>query len=144
MGLLKHVTLPLLALLHSFVAFTSIVGDRSSLPTIFDWPSPSENEDESMYVNHAFGILGGFHVAFAFGAIMGILREDAHFRAILAIMELIVWGYGGYDAMRLGFPCVFAYVASGLSAVSLIVHMMEPGIFTKDKGDADNNNKKAT
>mmetsp|Transcript_23937 Transcript_23937/g.35029 ORF Transcript_23937/g.35029 Transcript_23937/m.35029 type:complete len:143 (-) Transcript_23937:214-642(-) len=135
MGLLKHVTLPLLALLHSFVAFTAIVGDRGSLPSIFDWPVPLDNEDSSLYVKHAFGIIGGFHAAFAFATIVGVLHEDAHFRAILATMELIIWGNGGLDAMFMGFPCAFAYVASGLAAVSLVIHMMEPGIFTKDKGD---------
>lgn len=132
MGLLKHVVLPLLALMHSWMALTTIFGDRSSIPIKLDWP-PSSSEELTPYELHALGIIGGFELAFAFGAIMGIVRENSHFRAVFTTMELVLWLYRAIDANSLGFPYVFVYAMSALSAIGLAVHMNEPGIFTKDK-----------
>ena len=143
MGLLKHVVLPIFALVHTWVAVTAIFGNRGSLPAAFDWPDADRVGGLSLYENHAFGILGGFHGAFAFGAVNGIFQEHGHYRAVFAIMEMIVWINGAVDAASLGFPCVVAYIFAGLAAVGLVVHMKEPGIFTKDKNaNSINKNQK--
>jgi hypothetical protein len=133
MGLLKHFVLPFFAVIHGWVAFTVILGDRASLTVSFDWPA-SENEGLTLYENHALGILGGCHAAFFFAAIVGVVQEHSHFRAVLAMMELIFWTYGGFDAAQLGFPCYAAYFFAFLAGVGLLVNMKEPGLFTKDTG----------
>ena len=71
-------------------------------------------------------------MSFLVGEVYAIMAGDSNMRGLLALMEFISWGNGGWDAARLGFPCVFAYVLSALSLVGLVINLYEPGILTKD------------
>lgn len=140
MGLLKHFVLPFFTVVHTFVSFSCYVGDRAAgragIVKGFDWSVNSVDTPDgglTMYEQHAFGIIGGAHASLGFAAMMGVVHEHSHFRAVVATMEVIFWTLGGVDAALLGFPCVAAYIFAGMAAVGLAVHMIEPGLVTRDK-----------
>ena len=135
MGLLKHVILPLFALLHGYVTFRILVqNDIKGSIELFQWP-PKAGKDQSLtlWEEHAIRILGGAHLAFFLACAFGVFLEHSHFRAIVALLELVYWVNGAYDATLKGFPCEVAYGLIGLTVVGLIAHAREPGLFTKDK-----------
>jgi len=133
MGLLKHVVMPFFSALHAFVVVNMMLGRKKYLVNeVFGWP-PSPHEDFTLWEEHCLGIITGCHSALLYGCLMGVFLEHGHYRATVAAMELIFWGYGGYNAMRLGFACEVAYGFGSLAVVGLIAHAFEPGLFTKDK-----------
>ena len=149
MGLLKHVVLPLFGFFHAMTAYTAYFGDRHGMPSQFDWPANSVETPDgklTLYEDFLFGIVGCFHASFFVGCLMGIVLKDAStFRLILAVMECVMWGVGGLDGARLlGYEAQAAYssfILSGIAAVGIVVHQLEPGIFTKDKETTKTKNK---
>ena len=137
MGLLKHITLPALAIVHGWIALSTLaMANRTVVPAAFQWPERNI-EGLTAYEKHAIGLIGAFHAAFFFAVVVGILYEHGHFRAILGTMELIVWALGGWDASVMDFAPKPHLVLAGLTAIALLVHLKEPGLFTKDKSIGD-------
>lgn len=137
MGLLKHAILPFFAIMHGMSTYMSFFADRSEMPSAFGWPPNSVETDGAaltLYEDYLFGILGCFHASFLVGCLVGVLFEHAHFRAVFAGMEAVMWGLGGINAVGLGFPHVACWVFAGMAVVGIGVQMKEPGIFTRDKG----------
>ena len=139
MGLLKHFVLPLFAVTHFMSVYTVYFSDRAQLPIQADWPPNSiENIKElTLYENVLLGIVACFHTSFLFGCVVGIVMENSHFRGVFAVMEMIMWGVGGIDVGKFfGYEAMASYssfILCGIAAIGLVVHMNEPGIFTKDK-----------
>ena len=144
MGLLKHFVFPALILLHANVVLQGILnvksGGRLALIKQFEWEGSAEREALGTWEEHALGIVCGGHAAFLAAVVWSTFADSAHVRGVVAVMELIWWFYGAYDAQRLGMPCEVAYILSAVLAVALIIHAKEPGIFTKDKS-ADTSKK---
>jgi hypothetical protein len=133
MGLLKHAILPVFALMHFSVCVVLWTGGPMAVVKMFDWP-PKENDEElTLWEEHAIGIIGALELTMTFGCVVGVVMENSHFRGVMVVMELICWGLGGYDAYRLGVPSAFAFSMAGLALIGLVVHSREPGLFTKDK-----------
>ena len=137
MGLLKHFVFPVLIVLHINVVIHGVLfaksGGRLTLIKQFEWEGAAERQTLGVWEEHALGIVCAGHTAFLAAEVWSTFLDSAHVRGVVAVMELIWWLYGAYDAQRLGMPCEVAYVLSAVLAVALIIHAKEPGIFTKDK-----------
>lgn len=77
--------------------------------------------------------LVGGQAALLINCLAGVLLENAHYRGMAIFLEAIFWSYDLYDSMQTGMPTDFLMMASGVAIVGLLVHSMEPGIFTSDK-----------
>jgi hypothetical protein len=138
MGFLKHFFLPAMCCMHAMVSFRLLVQrDFVGCVETFDWPAKEGTKDGTITLTtwemHSLGIMGGAHFMMLALDSWSIFQDHGHVRALMAWGELIWWGLGGFDAWRMGFPCIFAYTISVLAAVGLIIHSFEPGLLTKDK-----------
>lgn len=136
MGLLKHFIFPLFGLVHlNSVVQILLLNNRDDLYLMWG----RESSDTSPYTKvelHLGSFVGGASLALLFGCIMAVVKEDSHFRGILLIMHLLVFLVDLYDSYKLetdGF--VVLIVINAILLVSLLVHVNEPGIFTKSKTD---------
>ena len=147
MGILKHAILPFFALLHGYVAYLILWGnDRSKVVELFQWPPPPDSDGShvlSDWESHGLGLVGSLEVILTFACVMGVVREDSHFRGVVCIMEGLAWSIGAWDAHRLGFPVGFAAAMAGLAWVGLLVHSQEPGLLTKDHREEASSSQKA-
>ena len=76
----------------------------------------------------------GVHVAFAYGFLMGLTTESAHYRGIFINLHSIFYVIKAYSVYRTPNVDATALIPlATISTVGSIVHAMEPGIFTKDK-----------
>jgi hypothetical protein len=131
MGFLKHFALPLFAVTHSIFVSFLVTNKKQDIPSLVQWPG-AEDERTKMEM-HLIGAYCGFHAAMMFACIAGMIHEHAHFRGIVTFMELMVHGIDLADALREGTPWEALAVLTGIAVVGLVIHSMEPGIFTKDK-----------
>jgi len=138
MGLLKHAILPFFLVLHVYVAYLILIrpnGKREAID-LFGWPpKPGKKlQDQSFTIweEHALAMLGGVQVMLGIGCLLGILQEKSHFRGILIVLELVYLVVGTYDAHQRNFPTSLPVVFIGLAVLGLVVHALEPGIFTQD------------
>ena len=136
MGLLKHVIFPLLGLLHlNTVIQTLVLDNRLELSEM--WGQTQDVTSLTKVENHLAGTIGSVSAALLFGCIMAVLREDSHFRGILLIMHLIFYIIDCYDSYKLDTPGFnILLVINIVLIISLIVHVNEPGIFTKSKDNS--------
>lgn len=79
------------------------------------------------------------HAAFLFDCIMGLLREDAHFRFIIATMECIFFTLEAYNCSQTSFDVAPVATFAVLAVAVAVVNHLELGIFTKK--DKTKNNK---
>lgn len=140
MGLLKHVVFPLFAVLHAF--------SIQSCMTLDGWANmvglevESDDDRQSVRQLHMLGVLRGFNIAVWMLCGMGMFTESAHFRGVVSVALVALHGVVAVDAYQLGIAQW--YVPAALTAVALagvVVHSMEPGIFTKDKKQKDDSTK---
>ena len=143
MGLLKHVIFPLFGILHlNTVVQILILNNRDDLYLMWG----RSQDDTSPYTKvelHLGAFVGGASVALLFGCIMAVLKEDSHFRGILLIMHVLLYLVDLYDSYKLetdGF--VPLLVINAILLVSLLVHVNEPGIFTKSKTESGGSGNK--
>lgn len=136
MGLLKHAILPIFALFHAFMTFMLLSGSKADIPTLGNWPDAEDHGDLSSWESHMMGTALSAHAAFLFGCLTGVMREDSHFRSILAVMEGIFFTLEAYDCSLTGFDVPPVATFAVLAWVGAIVNFLEPGIFTKDKTKA--------
>ena len=137
MGLLKHIILPLFVVFHSVAVYFVFSGQKEALPSLVQWPNA--DAPLSPLESHLLGALGGANLALAFNCLVGIFYENSHYRGMVAFVELIYFAGDWYDAYLTGFPTEALTGVTILAAASLLVHTMEPGIFTKDKSKAKSN-----
>jgi hypothetical protein len=131
MGLLKHFILPILAIAHAFQAYKILSDGKDSLPSFYGWPddaSPLTSREQ-----HLMGIVLSISVALAINCFISIFLETAHYRGMATLLEVVYFGLEAYDAYTLGFPFEVKGTFAGIALVGLVIHTMEPGIFTKDK-----------
>ena len=136
MGLLKHAILPAFALLdllflHQFL----IKQDYTGLAQIFD--RDLESFPMTDFEVHLLHCIGGVCVLLAINNIVAIVMENSHYRGMAVLLHTIFFACdaGSYVALgrlggsEIGTPLVIML----MGVIGLVVHSMEPGIFTKDK-----------
>jgi hypothetical protein len=137
MGLLKHIILPLFVVFHSVPVYLVFSGQKEVLPSLAlaQWPPNADTDAPplSPLESHLLGALGGAHLALVFNCLVGILYENSHYRGMVAVVELIFFAGVWYDAYLTGYPTEALMIVIIVAAAGLLVHVMEPGIFTKDK-----------
>ena len=138
MGLLKHVIIPFFLALHVYVAYLLLIrpnGKRDAIE-LFGWPpkpgKKPQDQSFTLWEEHALALLGGVQVMLAMGCLLGILQEKSHFRGILIVLELVYLLIGTYDAHQRNIPTSIPVACIGLAVLGLIVHALEPGLFTQD------------
>ena len=131
MGILKHAVLPLLAIGHAFQAFKLLSDGKEALPKFYGWPDA--DEPMSPRELHMMGVILSISVTLMVNCIAGIFLENSHYRGMATLLELIFFTLEYYDAVRAGFPSNIKLLFALIALVGLVVHAMEPGIFTKDK-----------
>jgi hypothetical protein len=134
MGLLKHAILPLFVVFHSISVYLVFSGQKELLPSLAQWPNA--DTPLSPLESHLIGATGSASLALGINCLVGIFYENSHFRGMAALLELVYFASDWYDAYLTGFPTETLMAMSIIAAVSLLVHIMEPGIFTKDKNKA--------
>jgi hypothetical protein len=79
------------------------------------------------------GIVLSISATLAINCFVSIFLETAHYRGMATVLELIYFGTEAYDAYSTGFPYEVKGSFAALALVGLLIHAMEPGLFTKDK-----------
>jgi hypothetical protein len=131
MGLLKHVVLPLFALLHLIGSTFYFAKDRLADIVQDSWPGVKE--DRTPIELHLLGAVGASHIVMLVGCLVGILVENSHFRGIFTMMLTLFYALDCYDAYSAGFPYAPLAILTVVGAVGSVIHAGEPGVFTKDK-----------
>jgi hypothetical protein len=134
MGVLKHIVLPILACAHAFQAFKILTDGKSELPKFYGWPGAST--PLSAREEHMMGVILSISLALAVNCFISILFETAHYRGMATLLELVYFGSEFLDAYATGFPYKIKACFAALALIGLVIHSMEPGIFTKDKTKA--------
>lgn len=97
-------------------------------------PVESSEDYNSTRQMHMLGVLRSFHLSFFLLCVLGVVWEHSHFRGLLALLFTVFYGNVTLDAYILGIA--YYFVPGILALVAMIgglIHMNEPGIFTKDK-----------
>lgn len=131
MGVLKHIVLPILAVAHAFQAFKILTDGKDELPKFYGWPGSSA--PLTSRESHMMGVILSISLALSVNCFASILFENAHYRGMATVLELIYFGSEFYDAYKTGFPFEIKAGFAALALIGLLIHSMEPGIFTKDK-----------
>lgn len=141
MGILKHVVLPILAVLEAGFVGIFLTGNKLKLPQILELPG-AEDERTLMELHFMTAACCGGMGALLFGCLAGILYEDSHFRAMVVVMHLIFFAVDAYDYWTLdGYDPTGATAMFLLCLVGLIIHSQEPGLLTADKSKKDVKNQ---
>ena len=141
MGLLKHAVCPFFALTHGFAGLSVLLGATpASFAKMFGMPNdgPQDMGEEAVTLreNTLLVIVGAFHLASAALMSAATFWESAHVRGLVMMYETIscggnvLLGATRLPRSKLVQPAGMFILALG----STIIHAMEPGIFTKDKG----------
>lgn len=137
MGLLKHAVLPLLAFFHVAVIYQTHGpgGPQTIIDAIMEGgygrdlnAFPTTEIEE-----HIIAALAGAHLALLVNCIAAIFMENSHYRGVAVLLEFILWATDCYDTYIHGKDYTLLAVFTAVPLIGLIVHAMEPGIFTKDK-----------
>mmetsp|Transcript_12610 Transcript_12610/g.21028 ORF Transcript_12610/g.21028 Transcript_12610/m.21028 type:complete len:142 (-) Transcript_12610:88-513(-) len=133
MGLLKHGVLPFFTVFHTFMLTFYFTGNLEKLITISDWPRTQDELTAIEQHGLGAGVMGGMMILL-FAGLVGILKEDSHFRGIAAVMHLLFYVNDTYDNWKIdGLDPTAAGGLALIAAVGVLVHSQEPGFFTKDK-----------
>jgi hypothetical protein len=134
MGILKHAVLPILAVGHAFQVFMILTKGKEKLPKFYGWPGaqPSMSPREL----HMMGVILSASLTLLVNCVAGIFLENAHYRGMATMLELVFFSAEFYDAYSAGFPALVKAGFAAVALVGLVVHSQEPGIFTKDKAKA--------
>jgi hypothetical protein len=143
MGILKHVVLPIFAIVHTSLARVCLFDGPSGVTSLFGLDDTTRKRDDTGPNNSPLELratrsVGAIQCIFAINAVLAVLQETAHYRAVAVLLEAIYWSIESYgfwtsssgSTKKSGTP---AYCLLGLSVLGLGIHSMEPGIFTKDK-----------
>ena len=140
MGLLKHFLFPCLAIINGMLAIQiHFLDDKISVVNIWlegtEAGEPYKNGSLELTTveSHAISAVGAFNAAFAFGFVLGIMREDSYFRGVMLWMQTINYVLDSIDAFKRELNAGLLYMLTLVCVIGLIVHHSEPGIFTNDK-----------
>jgi hypothetical protein len=131
MGILKHFVLPVLAVGHAFQLYKIVVDGKEELPKFYGWPDAEEPMTSREL--HMMGVIVASSLTLLVNCVAGIFLENSHYRGMATLLEFIYFGAELYDAKQTGFPVNVKAGFAAIALVGLIVHSMEPGVFTEDK-----------
>lgn len=135
MGALKHVLIPFYTCLHLLGSYKAL--DPKGFVEFCGLPL-TENEEQTAREAHLIGVILSFHLAMAFLCFLGFFQESAHFRGIIMVCEVLFYGVRTVHAYSQGLDsAVYSKpgFAAAVAVVGVVLHSMEPGLFTKDKKD---------
>ena len=90
--------------------------------------------DLEMHLCHC---LGATSLILAINHIVAIFMENSHYRGMTLFLQTLFGVVDVYSYQHLGKDVLgIIYVSVALGIGGLIIHSMEPGIFTKDHGKA--------
>lgn len=131
MGILKHAVLPILAVGHAFQAYKILADGKEEIPKFYGWPGAEKTMSPREL--HMMGVILSTSLTLFVNCVAGIFLENAHYRGMTTLLELIFFSSELCDAHVTGFPTKVKAAFAAVALVGLIVHSMEPGVFTKDK-----------
>jgi hypothetical protein len=83
---------------------------------------------------HLVHFAGAASICLGVNCLVAVVVENSHYRGIAGLLVMILFGGDAYSYLKLGKPVPPPlYGILGLGAIGLIIHSMEPGVFTKDK-----------
>lgn len=130
MGILKHVLLPMMAMVHAFQSYQLIVNGKDTIPSYYGWPDQKPLNGREL---HLMGMILSSSITLMINCMIGVMMENAHYRGVATFLEVIYFSSEAYDAYSTGYPVTIKLVFATICAVALMIHSMEPGILTKDK-----------
>lgn len=134
MGLLKHILLPLFGAIHVLSVYACL--DLNRWGSMVGFPVTDDADFGSTRQLHMLGVLRGFNAAMAILCFLSIFGHDssAQARGMVILSELLFYTFVTLDAYQLGMEGYAIPGAHALAALlGVVVHAMEPGLFTKDK-----------
>lgn len=130
MGILKHIVLPIMVIVHAFQAYQILANGKDSISTFYGWPDQKPLNGREV---HLMGMILSSSIILMMNCIIGIIMENAHYRGIATFLEVLYFSLESYDAYITGYPVIVKLSFASVCAVALMIHSMEPGILTKDK-----------
>ena len=133
MGLLKHAILPLFIVIDLALTYTFLLSeDLTALAPFFDrdlTKLPATDIER-----HLMHVVGGACLLLAVNNTAAIAVENSHYRGMAVLLHTICFGIDAYSYVSLGKSVPVPPLALVIvGVVGLVVHSMEPGIFTRDK-----------
>ena len=142
MGLLKHVVLPLYALLNAAFAFKCLIKEEFDADMLANWSRDTAKVPLHDLEMHLLHVCGGVMIVLLVNNVAAILVENSHYRGMAVFLQMLFFSIDGYSYYRIGLDIPgLIYGIIGLGLVGLVVHSQEPGIFTKDHGPGNKSKK---
>ena len=139
MGLLKHFLLPIFSLFHAVVAKICLIDEglvQMSSRGLSSLKKRDLNDQPPTELElHFTRTIGGMSLVFVVNNIIAIFHENgSHYRGIAILLEAIYFTITSYSCIKgKRNDSTHSFIMLGVSVIGLIIHSMEPGIFTKDK-----------
>ena len=133
MGLLKHVILPIFAVLDLFIFYNSLIAeDFGDVLTFVNRPDIAK-VPITVLETHFLHCLGGVGLILFVNNVAAIVVENSHYRGMAVLLQVLFFAVDMISYMKMGLdiPSVL-FVIVGVGIVGLLIHANEPGIFTKD------------
>ena len=134
MGLLKHAVLPILALVDLVFTYKCLVAEEMDLFNSL-WDRDTSKFPTTDLEIHFLHCLGGAVFILLINNIAAIFIENSHYRGMAVLLHTIFMSVDLYSYVLMGKDPTIALSLFAIGVVGLVVHSMEPGIFTKDKND---------
>ena len=138
MGALKHIVLPMCTFAHLFAIGVFTFQGKEYMATMLDWPR--DTPVLTPIERHLLGAGFTFHVVLAVNDIAAIAVENAHYRAMATVLELILYALDLADAMYENtflktqtFTLIPLASMTVVTLFGLVIHSIEPGVLTTDK-----------
>lgn len=141
MGLLKHAILPLFVVIDLTFLYKFLIAEDIALLANL-WGRDLTKLPATVIELHLLRVVGGACLLLAINNIAAILVENSHYRGMAVLLHTICFGVDAYSYVISDRDPSNALALVAIGAVGLVVHSMEPGIFTKDKNDAGKKKKK--
>jgi hypothetical protein len=133
MGLLKHAILPFYALINAVFAYKCLIAEDISL-FVDLWDRNITQVPVTNLEMHFMHAVGGVFLILLVNNVVAISKENSHYRGMAVLLQTLFFTVDIYSYWSGGkaIPPVVLFIV-GAGVVGLIVHSMEPGIFTQDK-----------
>lgn len=133
MGLLKHVILPIHVALHLYVLYVGFVLGTdhmvAKLAEMLDVPAPSRSKVLTQLTQEATSV----DLVLMVNCLAGIFLEGAHYRGMALVLEILYSIAVVISFYAKGVVMVPYLITLIMDGVGVVVHALEPGVFTKDK-----------
>jgi hypothetical protein len=149
MGFLKHIVLPVFAVLNVFLTYQCLFNEDGAIGGIIDVWAPGRDLTQTPLTQlelHLVHVFGAATFCFFVNEVAAIFIENSHYRGMTLLIQTLFFVVDGLSYLKMGKDLLATPVVQivGLGILGLGVHGLEPGIFTKDKdrgGDevGDNN-----